>query len=287
MSALLLSILASSLLFVVFYMFKKYNIHNLQAIVVNYYVAACLGVLLFNLNLSEVLQKPWFFYAIGMGSFFVVVFLLMAYTTQIQGLASVSVATKMSLILPICVGIFYFKDSLTLFKILGVILALPAVYLATYKTSGSKQKRLRQRLLPLLVFLGSGFIDSGLKILEAHFVPPADIPLFTTTLFLSAATVGSVWVAIGYLKKEIHWASKNAVAGIALGIPNYFSVYFLIQAFKIKSIDSSSIFTLNNVAVVLVSTLIGYLAFKEVLNLKNKLGIAIAVISLVLISLSV
>ena len=43
---------------------------------------------------------------------------------------------------------------------------------------------------------------------------------------------------------------KTVFGGIALGIPNYFSVYFLVRALRSDLWDSSGIFTVNNVGVV-------------------------------------
>ena len=47
--------------------------------------------------------------------------------------------------------------------------------------------------------------------------------------------------------------------------------------------ESSSAFTLNNVGIVILSTLFGLFIFKEKLIIKNWLGIGIAVVSIILI----
>ncbi|MEC8884395.1 MAG: GRP family sugar transporter, partial [Bacteroidota bacterium] len=81
-----------------------------------------------------------------------------------------------------------------------------------------------------------------------------------------------------------HLAFKNIIGGIALGIPNYYSIYFLVQALRHPTLESSTVFTLNNVGIVMVATLIGILFFKEKLSPKNWIGIAIAVVSIILIA---
>jgi len=50
--------------------------------------------------------------------------------------------------------------------------------------------------------------------------------------------------------------------------------------------DSSSIFTLNNVSIVILSTLLGILLFKERLLLKNWIGIGLAILSIALVTLA-
>ena len=78
---------------------------------------------------------------------------------------------------------------------------------------------------------------------------------------------------------------KNVLGGICLGVPNYFSIYFLLKALQHPMLTSASVFTINNVAIVMLSTLLGILLFKEVLSLKNWLGIGLAIISIVLVAL--
>ena len=73
--------------------------------------------------------------------------------------------------------------------------------------------------------------------------------------------------------------------GIALGIVNYGSIYFLLKALRVNGYESSSIFTIINVAIIALSTLMGLLIFKEKISKKNTIGIGLAIISIILITL--
>ena len=53
-----------------------------------------------------------------------------------------------------------------------------------------------------------------------------------------------------------------------------------------KALESSTLFTVNNVAIVMVSTLLGLLVFKESISKTNWFGIVLAIISIVLVTLS-
>jgi len=77
---------------------------------------------------------------------------------------------------------------------------------------------------------------------------------------------------------------RNIIGGIALGIPNFFSIYFLVMALRNNGFESSTIFTINNVAIVLVSTFLGIILFKEKLITKNWIGIILAIISILLVA---
>lgn len=289
MIALALSILSSTMIFVVFKLFSKFKVNTLHAIVVNY-ITACFCGILFQENsvtVSEIPQFAWFPFALVLGALFIIVFNLMAITTQRSGLSVVSVATKMSLVIPILFGLLYYKESLGIFKISGIILALVAVYLASIKTKESLKIKPSNILFPILVFLGSGIIDTSLKFLEGEYVAKNDTPIFSATIFAMAATLGIIILSIQAIRGTFKFQLKNVLGGFVLGIPNYFSVYFLVQALRSNILESSGIFTVNNVAIVMISTLLGILLFKEKLLPKNWIGIGLAVLSIILIALAV
>ena len=105
-------------------------------------------------------------------------------------------------------------------------------------------------------------------------------------MFGIAALFGFVILLLKALKKRSSFGTRNIVAGIVLGVPNYFSILFLIKALQNKNFESSTLFTINNVAIVIVSTLVGLFLFKENFSLKNKIGIALAVVGIVLVTIA-
>ena len=259
----------------------------MHAIIVNYVVACISGLIGYSetITLSQIPEFSWFYYTLGLGAMFIV-FNLMALTTQRSGLSVVSVATKMSVVIPIVFGLVYYKVSLGWFKLIGIILALVAVYLASIKTRDGLTIRKKNLILPLLVFLGSGIIDTSIKYLEDTFVAANDVPLFSATIFATAASIGVLILITQAIRGTFKFEIKNVIGGIALGIPNYFSVYFLVQALRSDIFDSSGIFTVNNVAIVMLSTLVGILLFNEKLLMKNWIGIILAIVSIFLVALS-
>ncbi|RMA64913.1 EamA family transporter [Ulvibacter antarcticus] len=288
MIALLLSIVASTLIFVIFKLFGKYKINTLHAIVVNYFVACTSGIIAYSepVTIGNLPEYPWFIYTIALGALFIIVFNLMALTTQRSGLSVVSVATKMSVVIPIVFGLLYYKESLGIFKIIGIVLALMAVYLASIKSKDGLSIQSKNLIFPALVFLGSGIIDTSIKFLEDTFVAKNDVPLFSATIFASAASIGVLLLIGQKIRGTFKFELKNVIAGIVLGVPNYFSVYFLVQALRGDIFDSSDVFTINNVAIVTLSTFIGILIFGEKLLPKNWLGIALALASIILVALA-
>jgi len=162
-------------------------------------------------------------------------------------------------------------------------LALAAVYFASLKATVGELKK-SSLLLPALVFLGSGSIDVSLNYFRDAHIAKEDFAVFSATIFASAALIGLLVILIKSVQQPLRINYKNTIGGICLGVPNFFSIYFLLRALGSETLNSATVFTLNNVSIVLLSTLLGILLFKEKLMLKNWFGIGLAIISIILIA---
>lgn len=283
---LLLSVLSSSVIFVIFKLFQKFGVNSLQAIIINYFFASLVGFLGFieKSDVYLVSSQLWFPGTLILGALFIIVFNLAAITTQRSGLSVVSVATKMSVAIPVFFGVILYNESTGTMKILGILLALIAVYLTSIKsTTGIKIKK-ENLIFPLLVFIGSGIIDTTIKYLETTYVSLTHVALFSTTIFAVAGCIGIGILIFQAAMGKLRIKGKNILGGIILGIPNYFSIYFLVLALRSEGFESSAVFTINNVAIVLVSTFLGIALFKERLIPKNWMGILLAIISILLVA---
>lgn len=281
---LLLSILISSSLFVIFKLFEVYKINTLQAIITNYIVAFVIGYFSSEatISFSEIPQQPWFVGALLLGLLFISVFNIMALTAQKNGLSVASVAGKMSVIVPVVFGVFVYNESLGLVKIIGIVLALIAVYLTSMKEHLSEQRK--YLIYPILLFLGSGIIDTSIKYVETVYVKNGELPIFSATIFGIAFLLGILLLMYKRFTENVTFSIKNILGGIALGIPNYYSIVFLLKALKTEGLESSTLFTINNVSIVLLTTIFGLFLFREKLFRKNWIGIVLAIISIILVA---
>ena len=284
---LLLSILASTIIFIIFKLFEKFQINIFQAIVVNYCIAFTTGILSYNgtITISQLPNLDWFYYTLILGALFIIVFNLMGITTQKSGLSVVSVATKMSVVVPVLFGLLYYNESLGTVKLIGIAIALIAVYLTSNKSKQEISVNRKSIVLPILVFIGSGIIDTSIKFLEDTYVANNDVPLFSAIIFLAAAIIGFIIIIIQVMSGNFKFEFKNVIAGICLGVPNYFSIYFLVKTLRSDILESSGIFAINNVSIVTLSTFAGIFIFKEKLIKKNWIGIGLAILSIILISI--
>lgn len=285
---LLLSVLSSSVIFVIFKLYNRFGVNTLQAIIFNYFFAFASGMFIDRQvpDPIKIFQEAWFPGVVILGFLFISVFYLAALTTQRSGLSVVSVATKMSVAIPVFFGIILYNESTGIIKIVGILLALAAVYLTSIKKKDGIKIKKRNLIFPLLVFIGSGIIDTTIKFLETSYVAEADVALFSSSIFAIAGCVGVCILIIQALLGKFSFSFKNVLGGIALGIPNFGSIYFLVMALRTEGMESSTIFPLNNVAIVMISTFLGLLLFREKMLPKNWIGIALAVASIVFIATS-
>ena len=206
-------------------------------------------------------------------------------TSQKNGVSVASVAGKMSVVIPVFFGIFLYNESFSFLKITGIFIVLIAVYLTSFKEEKSISQK-NTLLFPVLLFLGSGTIDTVFKYIEINFVSKEDVSIFSGSLFGIAAIVGCLFLLIQQIKQPTLFGIKNLIAGILLGVPNYFSIIFLIKSLQTRGFESSMLFTINNVGIVVLSTIFGVILFKEHFSLKNKIGIALAIFGIIMVAVS-
>ena len=68
-----------------------------------------------------------------------------------------------------------------------------------------------------------------------------------------------------------------------MGIPNYFSIYLLMESYRSTGWNDSTVLAVMNVSIVLMSSIIGFIAFKENVTLKKIIGLAAAISAIVVL----
>jgi len=282
---LVLSISFSTLILVIFKYFERFKIDTFQAIVVNYFVAFTVGFLNYGKDWTPKVfeQTSWMPFALVIGVLFISLFLLMGKSAQTNGIGTTSVTVKMSLVIPVIAAIYFYQEDVFVSKIIGIILALLGVFLITYKKKDVDRKP-SNFLYLIILFLGSGLLDATLNYAEKNVLTELSPALFSAIGFGIAAIIGTAVTIILVTTKKIQLAARNIVGGIILGVPNFYSIYFLIMAVRAPQ-DDSITYALNNVGIVLASFVLGILVFNEKLSFKKGIGLLIAITAIILLSI--
>lgn len=285
------SIVLTSYLTLSFKVCEKYNVSIFQAIVFNYITCVITGSIVnaaFPINV-EVLQQTWFHWALVMGVLFVSIFNIVGMTAQRIGVAVASVANKLSLIIPVVLSVYLYHETVKGWKLFGIILALIAVLLTCYqplkKNDANKERYRKWRyLLPIVLFLGSGFLDALINHVQQTYVTVENSNAYLISGFFSAAAIGLLFLCYQYFIGKQVFLFKNLLAGILIGIPNYFSIWCLVRFLKQSPWQSSASIPVNNMGIVLFSSVVAWILFKERLSAINWLGIALSIIAIYFIA---
>lgn len=279
---LLLSILSSLFILVVFKISGKYNVKVIQPIIINYFVASALGYFISGLSPQEIMEIPttWIWPAVLTASLYIFTFFLIGYSTRKAGMALTTIASKMSFVFPMFFSILIDpNDNYSNTKLILLIMAVVAVLLSVYKKRTKSIDSLFIIFLPFILFVLMGFADSLVKFAQNSFVKSEnESSLFSFIIFSFAALWGIMLIFLQKDKKEI-LQPKVLITGLLLGIFNFGSLYFLINALNDLTFNNSLVFALNNMGVVLFSIIIALTFFKEKVTNLNKVGIALSIIT--------
>jgi drug/metabolite transporter (DMT)-like permease len=271
---------------IIFKMFDRFKVNTLNAIVVNYWVAATLSILLdpSGIPLEKAPIEPWFFQAIIMGFLFITLFNIIAKSTQNIGVSVTTVANKMSLIMPVMFSIIVLHDAVNVVKVIGIVLALVAVYLTTKSDNRSAVDK-RYIVYPFIVFIGSGIIDTLFKYNDEFTLGENGLEPFVSWIFITSSLLGLIVLIYQFIREKSLPDKNSIIAGFILGFPNYFSIFFLLKSMNI-GMEGSVVIPLNNISIVAVSALSGIFIFREKGTQSNIIGLLLAIIAIGLLAFS-
>lgn len=211
------------------------------------------------------------------------IFLLLALSVKHVGIVKTDAAQRLSLFIPILAAWLIFHEDFNTWKLLGLAVGFPALLLIlSRKTEASETKKLW--LYPAIVLLGFGAVDTLFK--KVAILP--DMP-YTTSLFIVflgalGVTFSGMLYEVIFLKKKIE--AINFAYGLLIGIFNFGNILFYLKAHKEFAENPSTVFAAMNMGVIVTGSLAGVFIFKEKLTNKNYLGIALALVAIVFITLS-
>ena len=167
-------------------------------------------------------------------------------------------------------------------KVAGILLAFLGVFLVSFAKSNDGKSSNSIWLL-ILLFVGSAILDVVLNYVQKFEFQHIPASLFSAFGFGLAGAIGFTILVIQLLRKSAKFELKNILAGIILGIPNYFSIYLLILSYKSTGWTDSTVLAIMNVSTVLISAVIGFIAFRENVTVQKTIGLLAAVSAIILL----
>ena len=285
MLLLLLCIAANVSLALLFKVFPKYGIRNLPTIVVNYLSSIAFGSLLAGKMVinADIIHSPGIAYIIALSILFIVGFNIMGKSFQLAGISLTTIIQKMSILFTAIFAIVFYKDLVSVPKVLGLILAVAAIIIVYYLPKNERQEvkeDWKVMAFPLLAFLLSGVIEVILLIVGTEGFMTDSIS-FVSHSFALASVLG--YIAMAFTSRPFI-KPQEILAGIILGVPNFLTIYLLVVLVE-RGWDGSVLFPINNIGIVLIASLAGAIIFNEKLNKFKLIGLGLALASIVLIGM--
>ncbi|MBO0937713.1 EamA/RhaT family transporter [Fibrella sp. HMF5335] len=292
---LLASVALSVMLLLNFRLFPRFNVNTVQAISLNYVVCFITGYLLLPAGTSFTLDlgQTWTWIALGIGVAFVVTFLLSGESTQRNGITATSLANNLSLVIPVCVSLFVLGGGGRAFdgwNYVGLVLAVVAVGMSTYKKSapGGPETASTSTLvamLPVAVFLMYGFTNTMINVMNVRYIATGQSPVVVTlTMVVGAITAGTLLFGYRIIRGIDRIEKQNLLGAVTLGVPNFLSFYTLVLALSAFKGNGAFVYPLYNIGVILLAAAVAALFFREKLLTINKIGLALAILAIGLIS---
>jgi drug/metabolite transporter (DMT)-like permease len=284
---LILSIIISTLFGISFKVIAVKNINGFQAIIVNYVVAGSLGFLTTKSSVTpmNVFHESFFSIAVFLGIVFISSLFVISETTAKQGISVAQVANRMSVVVPISIAILFYGDGISVSKIIGIILAIMAVYLVSHKETQGKVADKFWWLFPLIIFICSGIIDSSINYAQRNLLNDLNFDAFLSTIFATAFMFGFIVLLYQLIIKKEKFQWQAIPAGMILGAINFGTMYFIISALNTNVLEPSVLFPINNLSILTLSTVVSVIVFKEKLSSKNWIGIGLSLLAILILGL--
>lgn len=288
---IIFSIFLSSYLTLAFKVWQRLNISSFQGIVFNYLTCVVVGSIVNGHYPIHSIRdgEKWLPWSLLMGSMFIALFNLIAYVTRKMGVAIASVTNKLSLIVPFLFATYFYGDSATWVNYVGIILALAAVALTCWPHKQIDDSSLPvihgpKLFIPIILFIGSGMLDTLITYTERTFLNVSNKDAYLILTFSVAGLIGIMILLYQFVTKKDLFSWRAVLAGIAIGIPNYFSIQTLMIALDQYAGRASFVMPVVNIGIVLFSTIVAFYVFREKLSKLNWTGIFLSVIAILLLS---
>jgi multidrug transporter EmrE-like cation transporter len=279
----LISVCCSVLVGVLIKLARQKQVNVQQLVLWNYPTTVVLTYLLLQPHLQGLRWNslPYQFY-IPLTFLLPSLFIFIALAVKYSGIVKTDVAQRMSLFIPLIASFVIFNEVLKVNKLIGIAVGLIAVACSVSWGKAQNRRTRKNSVYPIIVFVGMGFIDILFKQIALY----SDIP-YTTSMFI--VFVGAMLFAflillypVGIQKKPL---DKSAIVwGLILGLFNFANIYYYMKAHRAIADNPSIVFTAMNVGVIVLGSLVGVFLFNEKLSLTNKIGLVLAVVSILLIA---
>jgi multidrug transporter EmrE-like cation transporter len=243
---------------------------NRTVIIASNYIVSGTMAYLFSVKME--IEVPILVFGVVLGLFFFMAFVIFSKAIRAKGIAGAVTVGRLSLAVPVSFSILLWGEQPLLIDIISLILIF--VIILSWEDKIGK-------VSPILglLFVLFGLIDSAMKYFKLTF-PRMDDGFLLIIVFYSALVWSWSYLAFNRIKP----GKRDFFHGLLLGVPNFFSSYFLLKALDV--IPAYVVFPFVNIGVIISSALVGHLVFRERLSRKRVLLVALGIVAVLSLTAS-
>ena len=275
---LLLAIISSALVSVVMRLSTDKVKGNIAMLAVNYIICTALAVLF---TVPEKLVPTGegadtaLFLGIVNGVLYLVSFIMLQINVGRNGVVLSSTFMKLGLLVPMVLSVFVFGEVPTAVQIIGFIIAIIAILMINLEKDNGESGF---KIGLVLLLLSGGMADAMSKVFEET----GNTEFSRQFLIYTFAVAFLLCIAVMLYKRQ-RIGKREALFGILIGIPNFFSAKFLLKS--LESVKAVIAYPTFSVATILAVTVVGVLVFKERLKKRQWAALFIILAALVLLNI--
>ena len=279
---ILLSVLCSVIVSILIKWARQRGVNYLQLLVWNYPIALLLTYVVLKPELVPWTSNlPWHLY-LPLGFLLPFIFICIALSIRYGGIVKTEVAQRLSLFIPLIAAYLWMNEQFLPQKFVGIAVGLVAIVFSIGWQKGGSGHERSYWVFPLLVFVGMGIIDIIFKQIAQH-----DGITYMSSLwivFVLALFFALLFLLYLLLIRKERFDIKAVGYGAILGLFNFGNIVFYMKAHRALPDSPSLVFTGMNIGVIAVGALAGVLLFREKLSIYNKIGVFLAIVSVLLIA---
>jgi len=252
----------------------------LPAALVNYLVAALLSGLGIALLRPPTPQGISLGLGVANGLTYALSLLSMETALQASGISITVAVLQLSVLVPTLASILIFQERPDLGQGFGIAAALPSLWLLSGSRAVPDGPRipLRKATAALLsLFLITGGSGVAMKAFEVY-ARPTDRLAYSAALFATATLV----IGIAVVREARAWGRLAWPVGSLIGLSNLLQLEATLKALAL--LPAILVFPISSALTVSFNTLLSVWLWKERLNYRSRLGIALAVLSAILMN---
>lgn len=294
---LILAVLSSALMAIILKIFSTEGENRYSILMGNYLACVIVGFLsLPEKSLILRMDGITLICSVIGGFLFTAGLVSMQIGIRINGAALTAAFARLGLIVPLMLSIFTFRERPGILQIAGILLVLAALWVISSQPDEREQAGRRETGRPeesersdranipvlLMTLLMCGASDAMAKVYEQVGERAKD-ELYYMCIFLTAFLITCVLAYHEYRKTGKKVSGRMMLAGLAVGIPNYYSSFLLLKA--LVHLPAFIVYPCFSTGAILVVTLASALLLHEKLNRNKLAGLVLIMAALVLLNI--